>query len=185
MGDDVQRNAWIDPIICTGCGTCAAHCPSGAITPGCSTDAQFDRAINTMFSEKAKSSDLLSVIVFTCNWHPYAGLEAAGQGHLPYSTAIHPLRMTCLGRVNPGIILKAFESGADGVLLLACPPGECHYEFGNRHAEDLFVEAKGLIKLLGYRDEQLGFDYVAAGDGEEFINVVRKFLNGLNGNRDL
>jgi coenzyme F420-reducing hydrogenase delta subunit len=93
--------------------------------------------------------------------------------------------MTCLGRVNPGIILKAFESGADGVLLLGCPPGECHYEFGNRHAEDLFVEAKGLIKLLGYRDEQLGFDYVAAGDGEEFINVVRKFLNGLNGNRDL
>jgi F420-non-reducing hydrogenase iron-sulfur subunit len=123
------------------------------------------------------------IVVFTCNWNAYSGLETAGAEHLSYSSASRPLKVMCLGRLSPGIILKAFEKGADGVLLLGCPPGECHYEFGNRRTEEVFAEAKGMAALLGYRDEQLKLGWVAAGEGETFAEKVRGFVAGLNGDR--
>ena len=84
---------------------------------------------------------LPKVVVFTCNWKGYSGLESAGAEHLAYPPMLLPLRVTCIGQITPGIILKAFEGGAQGVLLLSCPPEECRYEFGNRHAEGVFAEA--------------------------------------------
>jgi len=68
----------------------------------------------------------------------------------------------CLGRLHTGLILKAFELGADGVLLLGCPPGECHYEFGNQRAEELFQETRAIAHLLGIEDERLKLDWEEA-----------------------
>ena len=123
------------------------------------------------------------VVVLTCNWNAYSGLESAGAQRLAYSPAIRPLKVMCLGRLNPGIILKAFEKGADGVLLLGCPPGECHYEFGNRQTEEVFAEARSMAALLGYRDEQLKLDWIAAGEGEAFAQKVQDFVEELNRDR--
>jgi len=81
----------------------------------------------------------------------------------------------CLGRLHPGLILKAFELGADGVLLLGCPPDECHYEFGNRRAEELFQETRVIAHLLGIGDERLKLDWVGAGEGEVFVQKVTEF----------
>ena len=121
------------------------------------------------------------VVVFTCNWNAYSGLETAGVDRLSYSPAIHPLKVMCLGQLSSGIILKAFEKGVDGVLLLGCPPGECHFEFGNRRAEEIFAAVKGLAALLGYRDEQLQLDWIPAGGGEAFVDRVERFVADLNG----
>ena len=120
------------------------------------------------------------VIVFTCNWQAYNGLEAAGAGRAHYPASVRPLKVMCLGRLSAGIILKAFEKGADGVLLLGCPPGECHYEFGNRRAEEVFAEAKEMAALLGFRDEQLKLEWLAAGEGETFVEKVEAFVVGLS-----
>ena len=120
------------------------------------------------------------VVVLTCNWNAYSGLETAGAERRAYAASVHPLKVMCLGRLSPGLILKAFEKGADGVLLLGCPPGKCHYEFGNRRAEEVFAEAKEMAALLGLRDEQLQLDWVAAGEGEAFVEKVRAFVAGLN-----
>jgi len=120
------------------------------------------------------------VIVFTCNWNAYSGLETAGVKRLSYSPSVYPLKVMCLGQISPGIILKAFEKGADGVLILGCPSGHCHFEFGNRKVEDVFTAAKGLAAVLGYRDEQLKLDWVAAGEGEIFVEKVEHFVAGLS-----
>lgn len=126
-------------------------------------------------------NDQPRVVVFTCNWSGYSGLEAAGEARLGFPATVFPLRVTCLGRLSTGIILKAFEKGAAGVLLLGCPPGECHYQFGNHRAETVLAEAQQLAGLLGYRSEQLKLDWVAAGDGEAFVTKVREFIASLNG----
>jgi len=124
------------------------------------------------------------VIVFTCNWNAYSGLETAGVERLNYSPSVYPLKVMCLGQISPGIILKAFEKGADGVLLLGCPSGNCHFEFGNRQVEEVFTTAKGLAAVLGYRDKQLKLDWVAAGEGKVFVEVVQRFVSGLNGGQE-
>ncbi len=123
------------------------------------------------------------VLVFTCNWNAYWGLETAGSQHRTYSVAIHPLKVMCLGRLSPGILLSAFEHGAAGVLLLGCPPDECHYQFGNRRAEEMFAVAGKLVRLLGYSPQQLQMDHVVGGDGEAWVAKVQSFVVGLNGNR--
>ena len=87
------------------------------------------------------------------------------------------------GQIDPGIILKAFENGADGVLMLGCPPEQCHYEFGNRRAEEVYAQAKELVKVLGCSDSQLQLDWIAAGEGQDLVNKVRGFVAGLNGKR--
>jgi len=121
------------------------------------------------------------VLVFTCNWNAYHGLESAGANHQAYPAAIHPLKVMCLGRLGPGIILKAFEHGAAGVLLLGCPPEECHYDFGNRRAEEMFAVASDLIHVLGYSKKRLQMDRVTAGDAEAWVEKVQSFVTGLNG----
>ncbi len=119
------------------------------------------------------------VIVFTCNWNAYSGLEAAGVERLSYPAGVYPVKVMCLGRLHPGLILKAFERGASGVLLLGCPPGECHYGFGNRCAEEVFAEAKALAHLLGITEERLRLDWLIAGDGHAFVEKVTAFIEQL------
>ena len=121
------------------------------------------------------------MILFTCNWNAYSGLDTAGAGHLSYPPGVYPVKVNCLGQINPGIILKAFENGADGVLLLGCPPGECHYEFGYQKAEEVFQETRELVAVLGYRESQLQMGWVSAGDGQGLVKVVAKFMKSLNG----
>lgn len=119
------------------------------------------------------------VVVFTCNWNPYSSMESAGAGGARYPASIRPIRLMCLGRLPIGAILKAFEKGADGVLMLGCPPGECHYEFGNERAQEVFDQAKQLASMLGVRDEQLQLDWIAAGEGDTFAARVEAFVARL------
>ena len=123
------------------------------------------------------------VILFICNWNAYSGLETSGAQRLSYPAGVFPLKVTCLGQIDPGIILKAFKNGADGVLMLGCPPDQCHYEFGNRRAEEVYAQAKELVKVSGYSDFQLQLDWVSAGEGQEFADKVKKFVAGINGAR--
>ena len=125
----------------------------------------------------------LKVILFTCNWNAYSGLERAGAERLTYPASVFPLKVPCLGQISPGNILKVFENGADGVLLLGCPPDNCQYEFGNRRAEEVFMEARELVRVLGYSDSQFQLDWVLVGEGQELVNKVKSFVDGLNGNR--
>jgi len=123
------------------------------------------------------------VILLTCNWNAYSGLESAGAERLAYPTGVFPLKVSCLGQIDPGVILKAFENGADGVLMLGCPSGQCHYEFGNRRAEEVYAQAKELVKVLGCSDSQLQLDWVAAGEGGDLVTKVQDFVSGLDGVR--
>ncbi len=115
------------------------------------------------------------IIVYTCNWHAYSSLETAGFQGLSYPANVHPIRVMCLGRLHPGLILKAFELGAAGVMLLGCNPEDCHYGFGGRRAKEMFQEALALARLLGIGEERLKLDWLAAGQGEEFVHKVTAF----------
>jgi F420-non-reducing hydrogenase iron-sulfur subunit len=125
------------------------------------------------------------VVVFICNWGAYSGLEAAGAKRQPYSAFIRPIKVMCIGRISPALVLKALDRGAAGVLLLGCPPGDCHYEFGNRRAEESFAVARDLARLLGYSDRRLKMDWVAAGDSQAWVENARSFVAELNGDQSV
>lgn len=179
--------SWIDPTLCRGCGTCLAHCPSGAILADYATDEQIEAALAALLAPAgpvaSSHTGLSPIVVLTCNWHAYSGLETAGYQRLSLPAGVRPLKVACLGRLHPGLILKAFARGAGGVLLLGCPPGECHYEFGNRRAEELFATTRSLAYLLGITEERLRLGWVAAGDSDAFARQVRTFAQRMAGDR--
>ena len=87
------------------------------------------------------------IVVFLCNWCSYAGADLAGTSRIQYAPNVRVIRVMCSGRVEPYFILKALQEGADGVLLLGCHPGECHYLEGNYKTVGRMALLK---KMLGH-----------------------------------
>ena len=112
------------------------------------------------------------IIIFTCNWHAFSSLESVGIDRLPIAPIVYPIRLACLGRITPGIILKAFEGGADGILLMGCPEGECRHNGGNKAAREIFLETRSLINMLGFDKTRLRYALLAAGDGKSFVKEL-------------
>ena len=120
------------------------------------------------------------VVVFTCNWNALENLESAGKQRLNYPSGVRPLKLDCLGQIGPSAILKAFEKGADGVMLVGCTSEECHFEFGGRRAQELYTEVRKLVGLLGLGEERVFYHQVRTGEGADLVGRVRAFVEQLS-----
>jgi F420-non-reducing hydrogenase iron-sulfur subunit len=116
------------------------------------------------------------IIAFACNWCSYAGADLAGISRLQYPANIRTIRVMCSGRVTPGMILRAFEQGADGVFVSGCHIGDCHYGFGNRMAEKQVEMTKRLIELLGLESGRIRLEWISASEGQKFADSVKDFI---------
>jgi coenzyme F420-reducing hydrogenase delta subunit len=85
----------------------------------------------------------------------------------------------CSGRVDPVFIPKAFLAGYDGVMVLGCHPGDCHYLTGNVHAEQKMGLTRKLLVMEKIESERLLLDWVSAGEGERFSRVMREFVEKI------
>jgi len=119
------------------------------------------------------------VVIFTCNWNALQSLEEAGKQHLNLPPGVRPLKVDCMGQIGSSVILKAFEKGADGVMLVGCTAEECRYEFGSRRAAELVEEVRKLARLLGLHEDRLQFHQVRAGEGADLIGIVQNFVDRL------
>ncbi len=116
-----------------------------------------------------------TIIGFLCNWCSYAGADLAGGSRKAYPANVLPIRVMCSGTVSPHHILKAFQMGADGVLVTGCHIGECHYLKGNYMTAKRIPVAKELLKFVGISPERLRLEWVSASEGEKFAKVVTEF----------
>ena len=115
------------------------------------------------------------IVGFLCNWCSYAGADLAGTSRLSYPPNIRIVRVPCSGRVDPLFVARAFKEGADGVLVLGCHPGDCHYSDGNYVARRRFAVMQELLFFLGFERERVKLDWVSASEGARFGRVVTEF----------
>ena len=120
------------------------------------------------------------IVGFLCNWCSYAGADKAGSSQLPYPPNMSAIRVMCTGRIDPQFVLKAFEQGADGVLILGCHPGDCHYAEGNYHARRRFALLRPFLEYLGIEKERFGVEWVSAAEGKRFSQVVLSFTEEIS-----
>ena len=113
------------------------------------------------------------ILAFLCNWCSYAGADLAGVSRLQYPPNIRVVRVPCSGRVNPFYLLKALQTGWDGVLVSGCHPGDCHYLAGNLVARRRFAILKDIVEFMGIPPGRLNFSWVSAAEGEKFSKVVK------------
>lgn len=119
------------------------------------------------------------IIGFLCNWCSYAGADKAGAAQTPYPPNVNVVKVMCSGRIEPEFILESFRKGADGVIILACHPGDCHYKEGNYRAAQRSTIMKQLLSQFGIEEERFRMDYVSAGEGEKFVRVITEMVEAV------
>ena len=112
------------------------------------------------------------ILAFLCNWCSYAGADLAGTSRMQYPPNIRVIRVPCSGRINPLFILKALQSGIDGVLVSGCHPGDCHYLSGNYIGRRKSATLKRFLEYLGFERGRVQFSWVSAAEGGKFSQVV-------------
>ncbi len=120
-----------------------------------------------------------TILAFVCNWCTYTAADLAGTSRIVQQPNLRLVRMMCTGMVDPKYIVKSLLSGADGVLISGCHPGDCHYINGN-------YKARRRVKLLNVILPQFGIDegrvkltWVGASEGNEFAATVNNFINEI------
>ncbi|MFH1486664.1 MAG: hydrogenase iron-sulfur subunit [Chloroflexota bacterium] len=124
-----------------------------------------------------------NIVGFVCNWGAYSGVEMAGVDGLEYSASVKLVKVMCLGRIHLGIVLRAFELGAEGVLLLGCPPEECHYESGVKRAKEMVAQARKVMALLGIDAKRLALVEVPVGGDDVLVRRVSAFVRYVKGTK--
>ncbi|MBI4188062.1 MAG: hydrogenase iron-sulfur subunit [Chloroflexi bacterium] len=117
------------------------------------------------------------ILGFCCNWCSYAAADLAGVSRVQYAHNIVIVRVMCSGRVDPKFVMAGFLSGADGVLILGCHLGDCHYTTGNFEAMNAVVETKKLLDYVGLNPGRLMLDWVSAAEGGRFAEMVTGFTD--------
>jgi F420-non-reducing hydrogenase iron-sulfur subunit len=119
------------------------------------------------------------IVGILCNWCSYTGADLAGTSRIKYAPNVRVVRVMCSGRVDPTFILKAFADGADGVLVAGCHPGDCHYIEGNYKALRRVTLFKRMLADYGVEPERFRLEWVSAGEGERFAQVVNKITEDV------
>jgi coenzyme F420-reducing hydrogenase delta subunit len=116
------------------------------------------------------------IVAFVCNWCTYAGADLAGTSRVKYAHNVRIVRFPCTGRIDFMLILKAFENGADGVLVSGCHPNDCHYTSGNFHARRRWMVFRALMEFLGFDNRRVFFSWVSAAEGAKWGQLVNNVV---------
>ncbi|HMK44830.1 MAG TPA: hydrogenase iron-sulfur subunit [Dissulfurispiraceae bacterium] len=119
------------------------------------------------------------IVAFLCSWCSYAGADRAGSGQIPCPPNVRIVRVMCSGRVDASLVLEAYRKGADGVVILACHLGDCHYRDGNMAALKRHRLLLRMLSVFGISEERCRFDYVSANEGERFADIISRMVHTL------
>jgi F420-non-reducing hydrogenase iron-sulfur subunit len=116
------------------------------------------------------------IIGFTCNWCSYRAADMAGTARMKYAPNVRLVRLMCSGRLDPTFVLKAFEGGADGVLVSGCHPGDCHYVEQNYKALRRYLLLRRVLVQMGIEADRLKLLWASAAEGAILANEINKFV---------
>lgn len=119
------------------------------------------------------------IVVFACNWCSYPAADAAGINRVQYPANIRIIRTMCMGRVDPGFVLKALAMGADGVLVSGCHFEDCHYSFGAKKAAEQFKKLEKIVSILGFEAERIRQEFISAAEFPKFARVVKEMVQQI------
>ena len=119
------------------------------------------------------------LIGFFCKWCTSAAADLAGTTRLQYPPNIRPIQVMCSSAVDPVYVIRALLSGADGVIIGGCPPGDCHYVSGNFRARRRLAMLKTTLKALGLDDDRVWVRWISAAEGPKFAETMREFTEEM------
>jgi len=125
----------------------------------------------TALNDRSTANEPLNV-AFCCNWCSYAGGDLAGTSRMSYPANVWVIRVPCCGRMNPMFVLRAFQRGADVVLVASCHPGDCLYSTGNYHGRRRLSTFKRLAEFAGFEPERFEVRWLSSSEGDKFAKEM-------------
>ncbi len=119
------------------------------------------------------------IIGFTCNWCSYRAADLAGTARVKYPPNIRLVRLMCSGRLDPTFVLKALSSGADGVLISGCHPGECHYLEQNYKALRRFMLLRRVLTQMGIEPQRVRLVWASAAEGVKLAQEITAMVEEI------
>lgn len=116
------------------------------------------------------------IVAFCCNWCSYAGADLAGNNRINYPDNVKIIRVPCSCRVNPTFVLRAFQRGADGVIICGCHPGDCYYTSGNYFTRRRMTLLFSMLDYLGIEHERTRVEWISAAEGAKFAQTMNEFV---------
>lgn len=119
------------------------------------------------------------ILGICCNWSPFACYNAAGMTGMKMPPNFQLVRVMCIGRINQALILRSFEFGADGVILLECKDEDCRYGPGPEVGHENVHRVRRILHLLGIRQERLVECTFGAHEKDELVRTLWKFTEDI------
>lgn len=116
------------------------------------------------------------IIAFCCHYCAYSAADLAGSARLQYPANIRIIRTPCTGRLEVDFFLKAFERGADGVIVAGCEEGSCHFKEGNLIAKRRVNSTRNLLSEIALDKERLRMVNIGAADARKFANTIKEMV---------
>jgi coenzyme F420-reducing hydrogenase delta subunit/formate hydrogenlyase subunit 6/NADH:ubiquinone oxidoreductase subunit I len=115
-----------------------------------------------------------TILAFCCNYCAYAAADIAGVSRMQYPPNLKIIRLPCTGKVDITYLFRAFETGADGVIVCGCLKGGCHFVEGNLHAEDRITLAKEILEAIGIGGVRLDMFFISSAMAPKFVEVAKE-----------
>ena len=131
---------------------------------------------------QGKQSFAPHIIAFCCQHSAYLAADRAGSMRMSYPEGVHIVRVPCSGEVGVLHILRTFERGADGVLVLGCPEGSCHHLSGDTRANKRVAYARTILEEIGIEKERLAMFPLGPDKASQFVRIVDEMTERI---RDL
>ena len=119
------------------------------------------------------------ILCFACQWCSYAAADLAGVSRIQYPPNVRILRVPCSGRVDVLHVVKAFQNGADGVIITGCLIGDCHYIDGNVKAKERADVIKKSMESLGIDPKRLEIGFASSSEGQKFATMMTDFVKQI------
>jgi coenzyme F420-reducing hydrogenase delta subunit len=121
------------------------------------------------------------IVAFLCHYCAFAAADMAGSMRLQYPPNVRNVRLPCTGKLDVLHILRAFEEGADGVMVAGCEEGSCHYLKGNLIAKSRVNHAQTLLAKIGIEPERLHMYNLSSAMGPKYAAIVKEMVERVRG----
>ena len=119
------------------------------------------------------------ILGLLCNWCSYLGADLAGSSRMHHAPNVRIVRLMCSGRAEPAFVVSALKSGADGVLIAGCHPGDCHYTDGNLKTQRRIPLLKKMLAQMGVEEERVRLAWISAAEAPDFVRLVNEFTEEI------
>ena len=132
-----------------------------------------------IMDNEANNSFQPQITAYYCIYCGYMAADTAGALHIQYPANVKFVRMPCTGKTDTRYLLEAFEQGADGVYIVACPVGNCHHVRGNERGQNRVKHTQKILDEIGIGSERLEMFFMSGSQGQSFALAAQEMTERI------